>query len=111
MSINLEGEPGWIVELYTPEEISNHTYGRCRHGIWFKSEVQCAVCREEYEKAIQADNRPLKQQPVPEQVPTYQEMRDLLHRIYIARNISLREETIHECLRQVDKWFRDTNCN
>jgi len=37
--------------------------------------------------------------------PTYEEMRTLLHRIYIARNIALREDTIHECLRQIDKWF------
>lgn len=38
--------------------------------------------------------------------PTYDEMYALLHRIYIARNITLDEKLILECLKTVDKWFR-----
>lgn len=39
--------------------------------------------------------------------PTYDEMRSLLNRIYIARNITLNEPVIIECLKQIDKWFAD----
>jgi len=42
----------------------------------------------------------------PKEFPTYDEMHILLHRIYIARNITLDENVIQECLQTIDKWFR-----
>jgi len=43
---------------------------------------------------------------LPKQTPTYDEMHVLLHRIYIARNITLDEKVIQECLKTIDGWFR-----
>lgn len=42
-----------------------------------------------------------------EESPKYQEMYDLLHQMYIARNITLDEKMMLKCLNQIDKWFRD----
>jgi hypothetical protein len=43
---------------------------------------------------------------LPHESPSYDEMHTLLHRIYIARNITLNEEVIQDCLKTIDKWFR-----
>lgn len=34
-------------------------------------------------------------------------LKDVCNRIYIARNISLNEKTIHECLVKIDELFKD----
>jgi len=44
----------------------------------------------------------------PKQYPTYDQMHILLHRIYIARNITMNENVIQEALKTIDKWFRCT---
>jgi len=43
---------------------------------------------------------------LPKESPTYDEMHVLLHRIYIARNITFDEKVISECLKVIDEWFR-----
>jgi len=43
---------------------------------------------------------------LPKESPTYDEMHTLLHRIYIARNITQDEKVILDCLEVIDKWFR-----
>lgn len=43
--------------------------------------------------------------------PTEKNMRDLMNRIYIARNITLDEKALLECLDTIDKWFRTRNTN
>lgn len=48
-----------------------------------------------------------KKKKIKEQSPTYEEMRDILNQIYIARNITLNEKMMLKCLNQIDKWFRD----